>query len=303
MWYTAPAHLLKAETNPKDSSRIDIVILASDEELDDENDNVYSSAFTKEVREKFLSAGHFDYDHNTIRGSNPLEKATAFIGTPTKFYQDTEKGAPVQYAEGYLHRGNPYVDNVIEPALRAKSDRLSASLGGRILGFEPNIHGGKGVHRLTLNHIAITPLFKAINKRAWVRELVKSGKLIEFSTVYDLCKSLEAGSVTDSAKIIGAQALQPQSLEGKKVVVDFLKESFRYPFSKAVGKHVIIDILEEEIDENYDSIVKRAKLYGLNDKQSKVMAKMILINLSKSIRRIKKILNNQQGKRSLLKTA
>jgi hypothetical protein len=298
MWYTAPTQLLKAESNSKEN-RIDILIRASDESLDDENDNVYSSAFTEEVRKEFLDIGIIDYDHETIRGSTSLEKSNALIGTPTKFYQDTEEGVPVQYIEGYLHYGNPHVDNSIGPAFKAGSDRYGSSIGGRVLGYEPNSNGGKSVHKITMNHIAICPKYKAVNKKTWAKAMVKSGDLIEFNSVFSLCKSLEAGSITDMANISGGQAIQPQSLEHKKVRLHHINNE--YPKSKAVGKQVIMDVLNDEIEESYNSIVKRAMAYGLNMDQAGVIAKMILVNLSDKIGKMKLMLDRKQNMRSMLK--
>lgn len=304
MWYTAPAQLLKAESK---SDRLECVAVASDETLDEDKDNILSSAFTDEVRSKFLKLGHIDWDHLTIRGSVELEKAAAMIGTPTAFYEEKVKGKKSQIIEFYLHRGNPYVDDTVEPALRAKSDRIKCSIGGKILGYEPNAFfqtgsdgkavGGRSMHQITMNHLAMTPAYKAINKNTSVRmaNLAKAGELIQFAKSYDLCKSLEAGNLTDAATIVGAQALQAQSLDEQKVILDFHRESARYQFSKAAGKHVIYDILEDIIAPNERQIQERSVAYGMTNKQAITFAKLVIMKVMPKILAMK---NNQR----LLKT-
>ena len=73
MNFTAPAELVKSETRV-DGQKIHILIKASDESLDAENDNILSEAFTPEVRAFMLEKGVIDYDHITVRGANALEK-------------------------------------------------------------------------------------------------------------------------------------------------------------------------------------------------------------------------------------
>ena len=95
MYFTAPAQLLKSETR-FEKNRIWVKVIASDEKLDMEDDNMLSRSFTDEVRDFFLQAGIFDWDHVTIRGSNSLEKYTGIIGTPTKFNEKPDdEGSPV----------------------------------------------------------------------------------------------------------------------------------------------------------------------------------------------------------------
>jgi len=223
--FTFPVKLEKSE---KKGNRIDVRVIASDESLDREKDQVLSKAFTSGVREYFLKYGVIDYDHLTIRGKNAIEKSTAIIGTPTRFYEETIGGMPVQVIEAFLHVGNPYVDNMIAPALLSGSDRIGASVGGKITSFSNNQHGGRSVDGILMNHLAITPTYRAINPNSRVEPIGVSKVNIEKSEDYDtycfesvgsFCKSLEAGVETDSLAITGGQALQSeQQIEPKKII-------------------------------------------------------------------------------------
>lgn len=268
MNFTAPAELIKSETRV-DGQKIHILIKASDESLDAENDNILSEAFTPEVRAFMLEKGVIDYDHITVRGANALEKATAIIGTPTEFYQELVKGRPVQFIRGFLHRGNPFVDSTIAPGLESGSDRWGASIGGKMLSWNKNEQGGKRANKIWMNHIAITPAFKAVNPNTAVQILKsKDGEEIhQFASMNSLLKALEAGSQTDSAQITGAQAIQPQSLEQKPVVLTITKD---------ILQSVINDIVEGHCDFSERAIAIRASVYGLNEQLAEKLVQVLM---------------------------
>lgn len=268
MNFTAPAELIKSETRV-DGQKIHILIKASDESLDAENDNILSEAFTPEVRAFMLEKGVIDYDHITVRGANALEKATAIIGTPTEFYQELVKGRPVQFIRGFLHRGNPFVDSTIAPGLESGSDRWGASIGGKMLAWNKNEQGGKRANKIWMNHIAITPAFKAVNPNTAVQILKsKDGEEThQFSSMNSLLKALEAGNQTDSAQIAGAQALQPQSLEQKPVVLTITKD---------ILQSVINDIIEGHCDYSERPIAIRASVYGLNEQLAEKLVQVLM---------------------------
>lgn len=280
MNWTAPAVLLKSETRI-DDKKIHILIKASDESLDQENDNILSEAFTPEVRQYMLDKGVIDYDHMTVRGANALEKATAIIGTPTDFFQELEKGRPVQYIRGFLHRGNPFVDSTIAPGLESGSDRWGASIGGKMLAWQKNEYGGKKATKIFMNHIAITPAYKAVNPNTAV-EVLKSkdgnGDSVEihhFGSLGLLLKALEAGSQTDSQFITGAQSLQPQSLEGNLVNLTIPKD---------VLQSIVQDIIEGNCDYAERSIADRASVYGINsDLAEKIVRALMHVNIRRRV--------------------
>ncbi len=245
--FTFPVSLEKSE---KKNNRIEIRVIASDESLDREKDQVLSKAFTQEVRDYFLKYGIIDYDHLTIRGKNALEKSTAIIGTPMRFYEERHRGEPVQVIEAFLHVGNPYVDNMIAPALFSGSDRIGASVGGKITSFSRNQHGGRSVDGILMNHLAITPTYRAINPNARVEQIGFTHASIEksdesemycFDSVGSFCKSLEAGNETDSANMIGAQVLQNPNASPKKIVSI---------------------MINKEIPVNRNEIIKLLRLFG-----------------------------------------
>lgn len=268
MNFTAPAELIKSETRV-DGRKIYVLIKASDESLDAENDNILAEAFTPEVRAYMLEKGVIDYDHITVRGANALEKASAIIGTPTDFYQELVNGRPVQFIRGFLHRGNPFVDSTIAPGLESGSDRWGASIGGKILEWNKNEHGGKRANKIWMNHVAITPAYKAVNPNTAV-EILKSNDGIEycqFGTTMSLVKALQAGSQTDSAFMSGAQALQPQSLEQRLAVTTITKDLIQ---------SIINAIVEGYCDYSERSIAIRAGIEGLNEGQAEKVAQLLM---------------------------
>lgn len=299
MLFSVPVKLEKAEQKDEDS-RIDLTVYASDESLDREGDNISSSVFTDEVRDYFLRSGIIDYDHVCIRGENELERATALIGTPTSFYEERLKGEAVQVIEGFLHPENPYVRNAVLPVLKSRSDRLGASIGGKILDFTKNGVGGKSITKILMNHLAVTPLYKSVNtntkaflsqfKDDYVIEKSFKGEDIlfmksfsDFADAMNLNKSMEAGTATDSAQMTGAQALQPQSLEG----------------ARGIFRRMISDVYEGRLSPAILSDEKRAYAYiqnytgnnGKNESLAKAIAE--LITKSKNYKRFETIYNKR----------
>lgn len=268
MNFTAPAELIKSETRV-DGQKIHVLIKASDESLDAENDNILSEAFTPEVRAFMLEKGVIDYDHITVRGANALEKASAIIGTPTEFYQELVKGRPVQFIRGFLHRGNPFVDSTIAPGLESGSDRWGASIGGKMLAWNKNEQGGKRANKIWMNHIAITPAFKAVNPNTAV-EILKSNdgmEFCQFGTTMSLLKALQAGNQTDSALMSGAQALQPQSLEQKPAATTITKDLIQ---------SIINAVVEGRCDYSERSMAIRAGVEGLSESQAEKVVQILM---------------------------
>jgi len=198
------------ETN----QRIPIRIEASSETLDRDNDLILKSAYDDDTISNFLKTGILDYDHKSILGATEQEKAKAIIGEPTDFRMEKSKNAemevPVIY--GDLYKENLFVSDSILPALKARSTRWGASIGGSILKADNRLDGDKSyreISKIKLNHCAITPTQKAINKFTSV-EMIKS----EFETFEYFIKALTAGASTSIGEITGGQVLQSQSLEG-----------------------------------------------------------------------------------------
>jgi len=285
MYFTAPATLIKSETEFK-KNRINVKVIASDETLDQEQDQLLAKCFTDDVRDYFLKSGIFDWDHMTIRGQTSIDKGSALIGTPTAFYEERFNGAPIQMIEGYLHRGNPHVDNAIEPCLKAGSDRLGTSVGGKILGHDPNEYGGRSISKIFMNHLAFTPKHKSINLNTKV-ELVKglNGETIyKFKKTSDLLKSMEAGFETDMAAITGPQAMQPQSLEGSPILLE-------HPHLEFIGRSVLHDLVSGLINFDDTSIMSQAQNYGLGAQDAKLISNLLLNQLANKINRLRGLYN------------
>jgi hypothetical protein len=250
--FSYPSELIKS--GEEINNKIPIKIIPNIPIPDRVNDKILLKAYDEECIKGFLHSGIIDYDHQSILGLTPLQKAEAIIGEPEKFYIDHENKVAV--VEGFLFKGNPYVDNVIYPALRAGSKKISASLGGKILqkSDEFDLQSKqkiKTISKISINHVAITPLMKAVNQGAIV-SLLKScsgnGKckselkcnscnksyeyqfnsfesFIKSFEDEEILKSLEAGTSTSITGMNNGQMIQGQSLEG----VDYTKIRNKLP--------------------------------------------------------------------------
>lgn len=219
------------KSGEESNNRIPIKIIPNAPTFDRVNDKIFLKAFDDDCIQDFLHDGMLDYDHLSVLSEDPIIKAQAHIGDPTNFYIDEKNNVPV--CEGFLFKGNPFVDGSIMPALNAGSKNIAASLGGKILkksSYEiPGTKMKKSfISKIRMKHIAITPLQRAVHQGTSV-ELKKSmdgtqEPEIFFNSFEDFAKSFQdaellekalvAGVTTDIANISGGQALQSQSLEG-----------------------------------------------------------------------------------------
>jgi hypothetical protein len=286
--FSFPANMVKSGEEVE--GRIPIKIIPSAPTFDRQNDKILLRAFDEDCIKGFLFDGILDYDHKSMLGKTDLEKAQAHIGEPEKLYVDKEKGLPV--CEGFLFKGNPYVDNVILPALNSKSKVFGASLGGKIMKKssvvdkiskkEKNV-----ISKISLKHIAITPLQKAVHQGTTV-QLKKSGSddfefsfsnfdtfLKSFESPEGLSKALEAGNATDSVGMSGGQVLQNQSLEGdgkdrkkKKKKIDKIKLKSAMPF-------IIDAVANRLIKGGYNDFKKYFMQRGFNNDEAEETTKLI----------------------------
>jgi hypothetical protein len=256
-FYSIPAEMFKS--GEETDSRIPITIIPNQPTKDRVSDKILLKAYDEDCIKGFLFDGVLDYDHQSILGKTALEKAQAIIGEPEDFYVDTVRRVPV--IKGFLFKGNPYVDNAIYPALKAKSNKIAASLGGRILQKSIDVDSEtnqkvKAISKISLKHCAITPLQKAVHQGSSVMLTKSFSEDGECSYTYQfnsfdsfiksfdeknevLEKALMAGNSTSIVKMTGGQILQPQSLEG----VNYEKIKHNLPFiienlisSKLIGK-------------------------------------------------------------------
>lgn len=243
--YTFPAEIELVKGKSDSDPRLPVSIVASTPIPDKVNDVIVLKAFDG-ARESFLKEGVLDYDHGSIRSRTDEEKAKAIIGQPEEL--DTKSGKAV--VSGFLFKGNPIVRDSILPALQADSRVYGASVGGRILrkSFEWDDTAKRKVNKISkisLNHIAITPLYKSVAKGTSLtlaKNLDEDEGLLQFDSFEsfaksfakeseedtDLDKAMVAGEgVTDYSTATGGAALQPQSLEEdllRLVFDDFLKD-------------------------------------------------------------------------------
>lgn len=272
-------------------NKIPIKIIPNVPTADRVDDTIHLKAFDDPTcRKSFISEGVLDWDHQTVRGKTPLEKAKAVVGKPEKLYVDNERNLPV--CEGYLFANNPYVKEAILPALETESGVLGASVGGKVLksvakSSSLGNKGGNDIYKIHLKHIAICLLQNAIHGGTSV-ELKKSiennnENIFSFNSVHDLLKSfdnkdflekaLTAGSTTDIANISGGQALQNQSLEGDKIV-------------SAVLPFFLENVINGRIENNQKVYKSYLLNKGLSDKISSELIKLVAENSYKIAKKI-----------------
>ena len=289
--YSFPADILKA--GEEKNGRIPITIIPSSPTKDRVNDKILLKAFDDSCIKSYLNDGIIDYDHLSFLGETPEIRARAIIGEPENFFIDKKRNVPV--CEGFLFKGNPFVDDSIMPALEAKSKVFGASLGGKVLlkssGIDPNTQSKLNtISKISLKHIAITPLQKAVHQGTSVR-LRKSADSspdemdLIFSTFEDFVKSfedgeylqkaLEAGAATDMVAMTGGQILQNQSLEG-----DALHRI------KTVLPFIIEAIISGLVSGRYEDFVRYLTARGLSPEEADRCATLIATNSASIVKLI-----------------
>ena len=311
--YSFPATLLKS--GEEKDGRIPITIIPNHPSIDRQKDKIILKAFDQDCIDGFLFDGVIDYDHQSLLAKSAIERAKAIIGEPERFYIDEKRSVPV--CDGFLFKGNPYVDDVIMPALKAESKVFGASLGGRILqkSTETDVKTKSNtnvISKISLKHIAITPLQKAVHQKTTVM-LRKStcahdgscgngscsGKCEDkyelnfdsfdtFVKSFDddelIQKALEAGAQTDSAKITGGQALQEQSLEGAKKK----KKKVNNDKIKKCMPNIIGDLLKGNIGPTFHHYERYLKShYDFNDEEIVDIVTLLAMNGAKIVKLVK----------------
>lgn len=283
-YFPATMELRKSDGDSDDERRIPIRIVASEDTVDKVNDIIVSKAF-ENARDSYLREGYIDYDHVSIRGKTPLEREEARIGEPTDL--KVEKGVggtSLPVCEGFLFKGNPYVDRCIYPALLAKSKIYGASVGGNILkkSDEWDTDRKAKVRKITdinLIHIAVTPMHKAIHPNtsvALMKALAEEDGIIEFASLGELAKALTAGVSTDIANIRGGQALQAQSLEGEPV--------------EAIWSKLLHGLAKGQVEPSFDGLTSWLVSNGLSLQKSRAVAIVAARNVDRLSNALKSII-------------
>lgn len=293
--FSFPASIIKS--GEESDSRVKIRIIPSRPSRDRVNDRILLKAFDDDCIKSFLHDGVIDYDHLSLLGDSPAERATAIIGEPENLFIDKQNNVPV--CDAFLFKGNPYVDNSILPALRSGSKVYGASLGGKVLMKSTDIdpetkQKGMSVSKMRLKHIAVTPLQKAVHQgtkvtlRKSMSEEQEDEYNFTFSNMDDFLKSfdnaeiflktLQAGSVTDVANLSGGQAVQKQSLEGDR--------GLNSERMKAVLPFILEAILQGKLSGDFNSFKNYLLQRGLSEKESDSIAKTIAVNAHKIVKMI-----------------
>jgi hypothetical protein len=284
---------LLAKSGKTKSGRVPITIVPNKPTEDRQNDTIVLKAF-EDCREEFLKEGVIDWDHISVLGKSALEKSQAIIGAPEDLYVSDH----LPYCDAYLFEKNPYVHDVLMPALEAETTVFGASVGGKVLQKSSSTDVKTNtkhstITRIKLKHIAICPLQKAVHPGTSI-SLRKSGESEEyvFNGFNELVKSfndeeyliktmIANEGVTDSAQLSGGASLQNQSLEG-----------VNYKLIKKAMPIVLLAVSSGQLSGNYDSIKKKLMKTGLNKKEADKMTKLIAVNGDKIVKNFK-----QKGKR------
>jgi len=183
---------------------------ASNENLDLQNQITLQSAL-KKSEEYFVTNGVIsdDHLHKTRNPDGSVEThKDKIIGEPisVRFDPETKK----TFVKGVLYSGieaaKPYIE-----LLKNKSRLVKASIGGIMPKIRKNTDGSETVTSFMWNDLALT--CSPVN---WT---VGSAKFAKSLGVVDFCKSLNAGSGTDSATMEGGRALQNEDLENETVKI------------------------------------------------------------------------------------
>lgn len=289
--YRFPAMLSKS--GDEQDGRIPITIIPNQPTKDRQNDKILLKAFDQDCVEGFLHDGVIDYDHISVLGKSPIERARAIIGQPESLFVDVKKSVPV--CEAFLFADNPYVKESVMPALKSGSKVFGASLGGRVLRKSAGTDDDDKspltvISKITLKHIAITPLQKAVHQGTVV-QLRKSEEdeaadmcfdtfesfIKSFEDADIMVKALEAGSLTDTAAMTGGQIIQAQSLEGSQPI-DYAKIKAALPF-------LIEDMLSGRIM-GFKAFVESLVRKGFTETEAVKTVKLLASNGAKIVKLI-----------------
>ena len=189
---------------------------ASNENLDLQNQITLQNALEKS-EEYFVTNGVIsdDHQHKTRNPDGSVEShKDKIIGEPLSVRYD--KKNKKTFVKGILYAGvdaaKPYID-----LLKNHSSRVKASIGGIMPKIRKNADGSETVTSFMWNDLALT--CSPVN---WT---VGSAKFAKAMNVVDFCKSLNAGSGTDSALFTDGRVLQNEDLEKETVVLQELSNN------------------------------------------------------------------------------
>lgn len=226
----------KAKGGINDDKVISVRLVANKLDLDKENQEILPEAFNKATVANFLKEGIIDWHHQSIMGKTDEAKAHAIIGKPYDF--KWEDGLPAVYAN--LTKSHPIVKDSILPHLEADQPVFGASVGGSVKKaksvWDSKVGGLKDqISSINWDHLAIcgrpyavsggteVSLVKALGGGDDYEILLNYSDINQFVNEFhltekndELLKALEIGGGTDSATLVGVDALRMQSKVKKK---------------------------------------------------------------------------------------
>lgn len=215
---------------------------ASNENLDLQNQITLQSALLKS-KEYFLTNGVIsdDHLHKTRNPDGSVEThKDRIIGEPISIRTDGKS----TFVKGILYSGVKAAKDYIN-LLKNKSSRVKASIGGIMPKVHKNADGTETITAFMWNDLALT--CSPVN---WT---VGSAKFAKSMNVVDFCKSLNAGSGTDSASYEDGRALQNEDLENETVKIQELSND-----GDLSGDTEKDDFEKSEVDD--DAIIRECKI-------------------------------------------
>ena len=196
-------NICKSITGQEDENGNFIVeVEASNENLDLQNQRTLQSALD-ESKEYFLTNGVIsdDHQHKTRNPDGTVEShKEKIIGEPIS----VRKSGKSTFVKLCLYKGveaaKPYIN-----LLKNGSKLVKASIGGIMPTIRKEKDGTETVTRFMWNDLALTT--SPVN---WT---VGSARFAKSIAMVDFCKSLEAGSGTNTAEFEGGRSLQKEDIE------------------------------------------------------------------------------------------
>jgi len=236
----------KAADGKDTAKTIAVRMVANKLDLDKENQEILPKAFNKSTISTFLSEGIIDWHHQSVMGKTNEDRANAILGKPYDF--KWEDKLPVVYA--HLTKNHPIVKNSILPHLEADQAVFGASVGGSVKKadrvWDESGQGMKEqISAIHWDHLAVCGRPYAISggtEVSMVKAMGKPNVLLNYSDIgtfeteyyltdkeSELMKALEIGAGTDSATLVGADALRIQTKQKKdeNVLIKNLLEALK----------------------------------------------------------------------------
>lgn len=227
---------LEKASKTEDAKILPVRMIANRMNVDKEDQEMLPQAFNKATVDNFLEHGIIDWHHQSVLGKTTEERAHAIIGRPYDFKWEStsldKRDLPVVYAN--LTKAHSIVRDSIIPHLEAEQKVFAASVGGSIrkakMVFNAETNQKKDqIMEIVWDCLSVAAapyvisagsevtLVKAAfagNPEDLSSDIICRVSDISMLTAAFLAKALEVGAGTNSATLVGADAMRMQS--GKK---------------------------------------------------------------------------------------